>query len=85
MAEYETCPAVHAEMNAIISAARKEMLGADLYLAGYDLATGTENLNARPCEICLRLIKNSGINRVINSTGVIYERCNDGILRQRQI
>ena len=83
MTEYETCPAVHAEMNAIISSARKEMLGADLYLAGYDLAYGAENLNARPCEICLRLIKNSGINRIINSTGVIYERSNDGILRQR--
>lgn len=77
--EYRTCPAVHAEMNCIISASRKEMLGADLYLAGFDTATSTE-IEARPCEICLRLIKNAGINRIINCTGVIYERMEDGIL-----
>ena len=79
--EYLACPAVHAEMNAIISASRKEMLGADLYLAGYDTVTGKENFDARPCEICLRLIKNAGIDRVINHTGIIYERfAEDGIL-----
>ena len=78
--EYMVCPAVHAEMNAIISASRKEMLGADLYLAGYDVTTGDENADARPCEICLRLIKNAGIDRVINRTGIIYERWEDGIL-----
>lgn len=80
MREYTACPAVHAEMNAIISASRKEMLGADLYLAGYDVVTGEENIEAFPCEICLRLIKNAGINRIINRTGVIYKRYEDGIL-----
>jgi dCMP deaminase len=78
--EYTACPAVHAEMNAIISASRKEMLGADLYLAGFDASTGAENIEAHPCEICLRLIKNAGIDRVINRTGVIYHRADDGIL-----
>lgn len=78
--EYTACPAVHAEMNAIISASRKEMLGADLYLAGYETTTGEENIDARPCEICLRLIKNAGIERVINRTGIIHERWEDGIL-----
>ena len=58
------------------------MLGADLYLAGYDVATGDENINASPCEICLRLIKNAGINRVINRTGIIYERGEDGIMQE---
>lgn len=80
--EYCSCPAVHAEMNCIISAGRKEMLGGDLYLAGFDVETGTEHINSTPCEICLRLIKNAGISRVINRTGVIYERDDDGILRQ---
>ena len=72
---YIDCPAVHAEMNAIISASRSEMLGADLYLAGYDI-TGDEPVEceAWPCEICLRLIKNAGIDRIINSKGVIYLR-----------
>ena len=77
--EYYSCPAVHAEQNAIISASRKEMLGSDLYLAGFDTASGNE-VEARPCEICLRLIKNAGIDRVINRTGIIYERWEDGIL-----
>ena len=79
MTEYSVCPAVHSEMNSIISASRREMLGADLYLAGFDVASG-EEIDAYPCEICLRLIKNAGIDRVINRTGVIYERWEDGIL-----
>lgn len=80
MEEYNACPAVHAEMNAIISASRREMLGSDLYLAGYDAITKEENTSASPCEICLRLIKNAGIDRIINRTGIIYERGEDGIL-----
>lgn len=75
MAEYKTCPAVHAEMNAIISASRKEMIGSTLYLAG--LQAGEEYFEldeVYPCEICLRLIKNAGIDRVITRQGVIYER-----------
>ena len=80
MEEYMACPAVHAEMNAIISASRKEMLGSDLYLAGYCVSTGEENVDAQPCEICLRLIKNAGISRVINHTGVIFQRAENGIL-----
>ena len=74
MTEYETCPAVHAEMNAIISASRNEMLGSTMYLAGYEADTGYENLNVEPCEICLRLIKNAGIDEVITSNGIIYKR-----------
>lgn len=91
MSEYETCPAVHAEMNAIISAARKDMIGATLYLSGrrapdYKFPEGQRELGleieAWPCEICLRLIKNSGINRIINKSGCIYQRADDGILYQ---
>lgn len=80
--EYAVCPAVHAEMNAIISASRKEMLKADLYLAGFNAATGNE-VDAWPCEICLRLIKNAGIDRVLNRTGIIYQRADNGILYKR--
>jgi dCMP deaminase len=83
VATFATCPAVHAEMNAIISASRNDMLGADIYLAGYDVKTGTPiECEAWPCEICLRLIKNAGINRIINNKGVICMRSDDGILRQ---
>lgn len=80
--EYCACPAVHAEQNAIISASRQEMMNADIYLAGWQVSTGKEYYDARPCEICLRLIKNAGISRIINSTGVIYQRTEDGILRR---
>ena len=79
-AEYSTCKSVHAEMNAIISASRNEMLGATLYLAGYITSTGEENLNVEPCEIRLRLIKNAGIDRVVTNNGVLYIRDSNGIL-----
>ena len=84
--EYSSCPAIHAEMNCIISASRQEMLGSTLYLSGRD-ASGTIDeiglpITARPCEICLRLIKNAGINRVINKNGVIYQRDSKGILKE---
>ena len=81
-AEYSTCKSVHAEMNAIISASRNEMLGATLYLAGYITSTSEENLNVEPCEICLRLIKNAGIDRVVTNNGVLYIRDSNGILRK---
>ena len=81
-AEYSTGKSVHAEMNSIISASRNEMLGATLYLAGYITSTGEENLNVEPCEICLRLIKNAGINRVVTNNGVLYIRDSNGILRK---
>ena len=35
-----------------------------------------------PCEICLRLIKNAGIDKVVTNRGIIYERQLDGILRR---
>ena len=82
MLEYKSCPACHAEMNATISASRNEMLGATLYLAGYIASTGEENLNVEPCEICLRLIKNAGIDRVVTNNGVLYIRDSNGILRK---
>lgn len=78
MSTFATCPAVHAEMNCIISASRNEMLGADLYLAGYDVKSGEAiECEAWPCEICLRLIKNAGIYRIINNKGVIYMRLDE--------
>lgn len=80
-AEYKTCPAVHAEQNAIISASRKEMLGSTLYLAGFDVFTEKE-IEAFPCEICLRLIKNAGIAKVINKNGVLYNRNTFDILEK---
>lgn len=61
---YELCVAVHAEQNAIISASRKEMLGGTLYIVGKEVSTGAY-ANPAPCLICMRMIKNSGISRVV--------------------
>ena len=80
---YLSCKSVHAEQNALLVPSRQEMLDADLYLAGFDVKTGEAvECEAWPCEICLRLIKNAGINRIINKNGVIYKRSEDGILKQ---
>ena len=61
---YEVCRSVHAEANAIISAARKNMLGATLYLVGKDAKTGDYVENASSCSMCKRLVINAGIERV---------------------
>ena len=58
------CVAVHAEQNAIISAARKDMIGATIYIVGKEVATG-DYANPAPCMICRRMIKNAGITRCI--------------------
>lgn len=62
---YELCRSVHAEANAIISASRRDMVDATLYLVGIDVKTGELVQNAAPCAMCKRLIINAGIDRVI--------------------
>lgn len=62
---YELCRSVHAEQNAIIHAARTDMLGATLYLVGRECDTGEYVKNASPCVMCVRQIINAGISMVI--------------------
>ena len=62
---YELCRSVHAEANAIISAARKDMIGGTLYLVGREVSTGEYVANGGPCQMCRRLIINAGIENVI--------------------
>jgi dCMP deaminase len=62
---YELCRSVHAEANAIINAARLDMLGSTLYLACVDAKSGAYTPHTRPCRMCVRLIINAGIERVI--------------------
>ena len=62
---YELCRSVHAEMNAVIHAARRDMLGATLYLHGVNLPDESIVENARPCKLCTRVIINAGIGRVV--------------------
>ena len=70
---YELCRSVHAEMNAIISAARRDTLGSTLYLAGREAKTGELLHDATSCSMCRRLIINAGSERVgIRNTETEY-------------
>ena len=62
---YELCRSVHAEANAIISAARRDMIGSTLYLTGIDAATGELLEDTNSCSMCRRLIINSGIEKTV--------------------
>ena len=62
---YELCRSVHAEANAIISAARNDMIGGTLYLVGIEMSDGSYVENANSCSMCKRLIINSGLEHVI--------------------
>ena len=62
---YELCRSVHAEANAIISAARKDTLGATLYMVCRDPKTGELLPDSTSCSMCRRLIINAGIKRLV--------------------
>ncbi len=62
---YELCRSVHAEANAIISASRRDMIGATLYLVGRDARTNELLSEASSCSMCKRQIINAGIERVV--------------------
>lgn len=62
---YELCRSVHAEANAIISAARRDTVGSTLYLVGCDYRSGELLHDATSCAMCRRMIINAGIKEVI--------------------
>lgn len=80
--DYSDCHSVHAEQNAMLSASRKEMLGATMYLAGEEAADigdkdevvigwYNEIKSCAPCPICARMIMNAGIVLVKNREGYL--------------
>ncbi|MEA4942326.1 hypothetical protein SDC9_90610 [bioreactor metagenome] len=62
---YELCRSVHAEANAIISAARRDMVGGTLYLVGRDAQTGELLGDATSCSMCRRQVINAGLEKVV--------------------
>jgi dCMP deaminase len=62
---YEMCRSVHAEANAIISAARRDMIGSTLYLVGKESDTGNYVESANSCAMCKKLVINAGIEKVV--------------------
>jgi len=63
---YGDCPAVHAEMNALLSASRTELLDAVLYLYGEENGKSLDTVE--PCPICERLLKNAGVHTGVYGT-----------------
>ena len=77
---YENCTSVHAEQNALIAASRDRLQGATLYLACEEYKLNeeksalwdeeiwdfNEDMDPKPCNICMRMLKNAGIKRIIN-------------------
>ncbi len=66
---YELCRSVHAEANAIISSARRDMIGATMYLVGRDAKTGAFLSDTTSCQMCRRLIINAGIEKIVCRIG----------------
>jgi dCMP deaminase len=67
---YEMCRSVHAEMNAIINAARAgvSLLGGDLYLwFGRRDGENVTPTEAFPCMLCKKMMINAGLKRFIGS------------------
>ena len=60
--DYSDCHSVHAEQNAMLSASRRDMIGAIMYLYGEEFGAEIE---AKPCPICGRMIANSGIIKIV--------------------
>ena len=61
---YELCSSVHAEQNALLQCDAANAEGATLYLYGME---NEKTINAEPCMMCSRVIKNAGIYCVIAS------------------
>ena len=84
---YEQCCSVHAEQNALMTAHQYQLKGATLYLACEEYGLNEEksamweetvydfheDKNPVPCPLCARIIRNSGITRVVNRRGDV--RC----------
>lgn len=64
-AGYDACRSVHAEQNAMLSAKRQEMIGATLYLVSFRPDTKEYDKDANCCQMCRKMIINSGIEKVI--------------------
>ena len=66
---YELCRSVHAEANAIISAARRDTMNATMYLSGRDAKSNELLHDTTSCSMCRRMIINAGISRVVARIG----------------
>jgi len=63
---YDYCPAIHAEENAVINAARNgnSVIDGTIYLYGIDVKTN-KPVAGMPCPRCKRVLINAGIKEVV--------------------
>ena len=61
----DACRSVHAEQNASLSAARKDMLGSTMYLVGRRKDNNKYEEGAMSCQMCRKMIINAGIKKII--------------------
>lgn len=67
---YELCRSVHAEMNAVIHASRRDAIGGTMYLMGVEMKEGEPlQAGAEPCRLCKRVIINAGLDMVVTRNG----------------
>lgn len=79
---YESCSSVHAEQNALLATSRDKLIGATAYLACEErtIAGDFESLKLKhgdwsedympvPCPLCMRMLKNAGVTRIVNREG----------------
>jgi len=62
---YELCRSIHSEQNAIIAAAREQMIGSTLYMVCVDPTDGSLVPGTTSCMMCKRVIINAGIEKVV--------------------
>lgn len=62
---YELCRSIHSEQNAIIAAAREQMIGSTLYMVCVDPSDGSLVPGTTSCMMCKRVIINAGIEKVV--------------------
>lgn len=72
--QYELCPSVHAEQNAIINAARsgQSVLGGKMYIY-FERLDNEEYRHGKPCTFCRRMLINAGIDWVVDREIVLGE------------
>lgn len=82
---YEKCDSVHAEQNALIAADGMWLINSTVYLAceefrldenrsamwEEDIYDFCEDNNPVPCPMCLRMLKNAGVRKIITRRGEI--------------
>ena len=72
---YELCRSVHAEQNALLSAARKDCIDATMYISCTKNNVYVQD--AECCDICKKLIINSGIRYVVIQDNAFEQRVFD--------